>query len=289
MRFFVKVLKGILIGISVVIPGVSGGSMAVAMGIYDQLIEFTTVSRAARARVRVLLPYLIGIFVGVAGFAYLIERLFEAYPLQTAFAFVGMILGALPMLVKKVRGERFRLSHAAILIGTIALMVMLPVASRQAGVTFALNQTWGHAALAMGLGFVAAATMVIPGVSGSMLLILLGYYEPMLQYVNAFTRALLRFDIASMFSGAAILMPFTVGVALGAVIMARGIKTMLRRFPCATYYGIIGLVASSPFAVLYQQSFAGVTFFVGAACAVLLAAGFLFSIFLGKGEQHADL
>ena len=286
MRFIIKMVKGILIGISVVIPGVSGGSMAVSMGIYDQLIELVTVSRGSRKRFSALLPYMLGITIGVAVFAYLIELLFAFFPLQTAFVFVGMIVGALPMLTKKVKGERFRASHFMILAGTTFVMILLPVASRASGFASTLQQTWAHAGLVFVLGFIAAVTMVVPGVSGSMLLMLLGYYAPLLQYVNAFTLALLRLDLVAMFSCAKILLPFGIGVLFGIVAIARVIKSMLQRYPCATYYGIIGLVMASPFAVLYQQSFAGTTFLNGVVCAALLLAGFGIALLLGKGEKE---
>lgn len=285
MRLLIKILKGLLIGISVVIPGVSGGSMAVSMGIYDQLIDFFTASRGSRKRGFSLLPYGIGLLLGIAIFSYFIELMFAAFPLQTAFLFVGLILGAVPMLFKQVRGERFRWSHAVLLLSTAALMVLLPIASGNTETALKLLPEPLYALLALGLGVIAAATMVVPGVSGSMLLILLGYYEPVLHYVNSFTSALLRLQLDVMLQSLIILAPFALGALLGIIVMSRAIRGLLKRFPFATYYAIIGLVIASPFTVLYQQTFTGGSVPGYIACALLMAAGFFAAVLLGKGES----
>ncbi|HOF95515.1 MAG TPA: DUF368 domain-containing protein, partial [Clostridia bacterium] len=106
MRFLIKFLKGALIGISVVIPGVSGGSMAMSMGIYDKLLDFLTLRKQVSKQGRILAPYILGMVFGVIIFSYFIEQLFIEFPLITACAFAGMILGALPMLIQRVRGKR---------------------------------------------------------------------------------------------------------------------------------------------------------------------------------------
>lgn len=288
MRVFVKIIKGALIGMSVVVPGVSGGSMAMSMGIYDQLIDVFTVGKGTKKKLVTILPYGLGALLGIAIFAYFIEWLLGRYPLPTTCAFVGLILGVLPMLMKQVRGHRFRASHALILLGTIALMVLLPVASASAGDSSLLLPTLRHALLAALLGVVAAATMIVPGISGSMVLMLLGYYSPVLQTVNSFTYALLHWDIPGVLSSLAVLGPFAVGVALGMVLMARGIRALLRHFPLATYYGIMGLVIASPFTVFYQQDFRGMDAGAWALGAALILAGFLVALLLGKGEADAN-
>lgn len=285
LRFLVKLCKGMLIGMSVVIPGVSGGSMAVSMGIYDQIIDFTTARRDSRKKGVGLLPFGIGIILGVLVFAFFIERMFARFPLQTAFLFVGMILGAMPMLLMRVRGQAFRVSHAILLLSTITIMVLMPIASKNAGLALTLLPDAKHALIALLLGFAAAATLIVPGVSGSMLLILLGYYEPVLQYVNAFSLSVLQLDFASMGNSVIILMPFAIGALLGVVVMSRLIKLLLRRYPCATYYAIMGLVLASPFAVLWQQSFRGIQVLDGIVCVALLAVGFFIAMLLGRGEQ----
>ncbi|MDR1619647.1 MAG: DUF368 domain-containing protein [Clostridiales bacterium] len=284
-RLVLKVIKGMLIGVSVVIPGVSGGSIAMSVGIYDQLIDFLTISKGTKKKALFLLPYMTGTAIGVLVFAYFIERMLTLYPLRTSFLFIGLILGALPMLIRNVKGQKFRPGHALTLAVALAVMVVLPIASSNADSIRLLRPTLLHALLAAGLGFIAAATMVVPGVSGSMMMVLLGYYEPILRYVNTFTRALLRFDWPALLNTLAILAPFALGVFAGMMIMARLIRALIKRYPYATYYGVIGLVAAAPFVVIYQQNFSGVTGWAWAMGLLIALAGFLTATFFGGKEE----
>ncbi len=286
MRFLLKLLKGALIGIAVVIPGVSGGSMAMSMGIYTQIIDFFSASKGAWKHGRVLLPYGIGVLIGVGLFSYFIELMFQMFPLQTACAFVGMIVGALPMLLRKVKGTPFRLTHLLLMLSTAAIIVTMTVVSQQSGSASTLYSTAPHAILALGLGFVSAATMTVPGLSGSMLLILLGYFEPMLQYVNGFTGALFRLDFPALLERSIILIPFILGVIIGIICMARLVRVLLKRYPLATYYGIIGLVLASPFTVFYQQRFMQADFTTLLLGILFIGAGFLLAMLLGGGKDE---
>lgn len=285
MRFLVKLLKGALIGISVVIPGVSGGSMAMSMGVYDRLLDFLTQRKNVLVQGRMLAPYILGMALGVAIFSYFTELLFATFPLVTACAFAGMILGALPMLVQRVRGKRLRFADAALFFGMAAGMVIITVTVRSSGQAFDLFPTCTHALLAFGLGFSAAAAMAVPGLSGSMLLILLGYFEAMLQTINGFTAALFALSFAAILETSAILLPFTVGVAAGFVFMAHIIRALIRRFPYSAYYAILGLVVASPFAVIYPQNLSTVMLLDWILGLIAATGGF----FLAKqlGEESA--
>lgn len=275
-----------LIGVALIVPGVSGGTIAISMGIYDQIIDVITLGKATLKKAWALLPYAVGGLIGVAVLSYFLEKLLKAYPLETTACFVGMILGALPMLIKKVREQPFRLSHAIVLFSISALMILLPILGKHAGSggSVQLEAAFKNAPLLLLIGVVAAATLIVPGVSGSMILMLLGYYEPLLSYVNTFVSALLHLDFAAMGSTLIILVPFGIGMLGGVIILARIVKALFRRFPYGSYYAIIGLVIASPFGVLYQQSYdsAGIlTIFV---CAALAAGGFLMATVLGKGD-----
>ena len=101
------------------------------------------------------------------------------------------------------------------------------------------------------LGIVSAASMVIPGVSGSMILMMLGYYDTILGNVTSFIKALTSFDISMMLSCCGILIPFGIGILFGIVVTAKIIEKLLKKYPNATMWGIVALVVTSPFAILY--------------------------------------
>ncbi len=107
MKYIKDILKGMLIGVANAIPGVSGGTMMVSMGIYDDIIYCVThLFSQLKKSLKILSPYIIGMAVGIVGFAYIIGFLLEHYGFQTKMAFIGLILGGLPLLLGKVKGKK---------------------------------------------------------------------------------------------------------------------------------------------------------------------------------------
>ena len=104
MNFILDTIKGAVIGIANVIPGVSGGTMAVSMGIYNRLISsITHLFRDFKKSAATLIPVLLGAAIGIVGFSYAIEYLLANQPLPTCLAFLGLILGGVPVLVKDMK------------------------------------------------------------------------------------------------------------------------------------------------------------------------------------------
>ena len=100
MTFFMDIIKGILIGIANIIPGVSGGTMAVSLGIYDKLISsISNLLKDWKKSLVTLLPIILGCGIGIVGFTYAIEYLLSHHTFVTCMAFVGLILGGIPILL----------------------------------------------------------------------------------------------------------------------------------------------------------------------------------------------
>lgn len=107
------------------------------------------------------------------------------------------------------------------------------------------------------LGIVASATMVIPGVSGSMMLMILGYYYGIINTITSFLDGLRAMDLAALKDGFLLLAPFGIGVLLGIVLIARLISFLFERYGVQTYGAILGLVLASPFAIFYNTGLFG--------------------------------
>ena len=103
MKFLFDIIRGAVIGIANIIPGVSGGTMMVTMGIYDKLLgSITGIFKQFKKSIKTLFPYIIGMAVGIGAFSFLLTKvLLVKAPLPTAFAFIGLIVGGVPVLVKK--------------------------------------------------------------------------------------------------------------------------------------------------------------------------------------------
>lgn len=282
-EFIFNILRGIVIGISNVIPGVSGGTMMVSMGIYDRLIlVLTHFIKRMKEAVALLVPILIGMLLAIAIFAKLFsEVLFPKFPLQTNLFFIGLILGGLPIIYRKVKGVSVKLPQIIAFVVFFVLVAGLAVIGEGNGSSADITLSAGNVLKLFGVGVIAAATMVIPGVSGSMIMMILGYYNTIIDTINECINALRAFDIPALLDTFIVLVPFGIGVAVGIVAVAKLVEFMLKKFPAVTYWAIIGLIVASPIAILIMMEIPAIGVVEVLSGVVLLAAGFGISMKIG--------
>ena len=278
-----NVLKGMVIGIANVIPGVSGGTMMVAMGIYDKLIHcITHLFSELKKNILFLAPIAVGMALAIVGSSFTIEKMFELFPFQTSLLFVGLVVGGLPAMWKNVKGKSIKLGHMITCVLFLALVVGMALLGETEGNAAELTFSFVNAIKLFFVGVIAAATMVIPGVSGSMVLLLLGYYNPILSTINAFIRAALSLDFAGIMAGVGVLAPFGIGMVIGIFAIAKLIEIIFAKFPLYAYWGIIGLIVASPFAILAMGSFGTITVISVVTGVVALAIGCVIAMKLGE-------
>ncbi len=293
MKLLLDVARGVVIGLANLIPGVSGGTMMVSMGIYDTLIGcITHLFKQFRQSVMTLLPYALGMALAIVFGAVGLKAAFARFPLPTNTLFIGLILGSVPMILKEMKGQKTGLPGAIAFIALFALVVGLKLA--EADNTVEITLSVGEVIKLFALGCIASATMVIPGVSGSMILKTLGYYEPIVTgAVAGLVSALGAGDWALIGHQAAILLPFGIGVVVGIFAIAKLIEALLARWKGVTYCAIMGMVVASPVVILMDGSiYAGLNGWTIAAGIVSLALGCLIALRLGgndntKEETHA--
>lgn len=263
MKIIMNIIRGILIGIANVIPGVSGGTMAVSLGIYDKMISSVTgLFRHFRESMLFLLQLFIGMGIGIVGFAYAIEYLFGKYPFPTAMAFIGLIIGGIPMMLDVLQLDLRRthkkvgVLHGIAFLLLFALAVGLPLMGTGAEADLSKSSIGMMIGLFF-IGMIASATMVVPGVSGSMVLLILGYYNSIISEITGFLDSLRAMNLAGIGHGFAVLMPFGIGVIVGIVVIAKVIEWLLAHYRTLTYSAILGLIVASPFAIFINQYKAG--------------------------------
>lgn len=283
MKFLKTIIIGAIIGVANIIPGVSGGTLAVSMGIYDDIIyAITHLFKEFKKSIKILLPIGIGAVLAVFGLAFVIEFLFDVYPLQTSMAFIGLILGGLPLIINKVGGKKVGISHVLVFICFLGLIVGLTMFGGGSEKAVELEVNFVQVIVLFAVGMLASATMVIPGVSGSMILMLLGYYTPVLSTISSFLKQLLAFDIPNLLNSVGILLPFGVGIIVGLFAMAKLIELLISKCESHTYSGILGLLVASPYAILVGTNVSNIN--VGAIIGglVTFAIGFIISIKMSK-------
>lgn len=259
MTFLMDIIKGTLIGIANIIPGVSGGTMAVSLGIYDKLIASVSgLLHDWKKSLRTLLPIILGCGIGIAGFTYAVEYLLSRHTFVTSMAFVGLILGGIPVLVSSLKKELEKTSSKVGISGILAFVllfsvaVFLPMMNADDEVLKTFSVTPAAMASLFFVGVIASATMVVPGVSGSLVMMILGYYYGIINTIKSFLDSLKAFDMAGLTHGFALLMPFGIGVLLGIFLIAKLITFLFERFGVQTYCAILGLIIASPFAIFYN-------------------------------------
>lgn len=282
METFKNLLKGMVIGIANIIPGVSGGTMMVSMGIYDKLIHcITHFFKEFKQNIKFLLPIGIGLVVGLVGLSFIIEPAFEHFPLQTNCMFIGLIVGGLPMIFKKVKGNKFKIGYIFPLIIFFAVVVGMAAIGEKEGVSADLTFNVINVTKLFLVGMIASATMVIPGVSGSMMLLLMGYYNPIVETINTFFKALVKFDMPVLLQCCGILIPMAIGIIVGVILIAKLIEIIFNKCPMYAYWGIIGLITASPIAILLVAELGVINVVSVLTSIVTFAIGFFIAMKLG--------
>lgn len=287
MRFIIDIVRGIIIGIANIIPGVSGGTMMVSMGIYDTVIYCVThIFKQFVKSIKILIPYLLGMLIGIGGLSIILTMLFEKYPLPTNTAFIGLVLGGLPVIIKKFDRKKINILGVSLIILFFAIIVALMFVDPNRTTSGTSSQNGFRVSIIMLLlGAIASATMVIPGVSGSMIMMLLGYYETLLASVSNFVHALSSGMWAVASGELAVLIPFGIGVLLGIFGVAKLIEWLLKNFFTYTYCAILGLVVASPVVILYKTNMSAVTVPIILMSLLTFAIGYLISYALSKEKK----
>ena len=277
-----QILQGMVVGIANIIPGVSGGTMMVAMGLYDRLIHaITHLKSEFKDSMKLLIPIFAGAGIAIVALSRLFEFLLATYPIPTNFAFCGLIAGSLPFIFKKVKGHKVTVSKIIPFLIFFGVVILMALLGETGGASVDVSFGFVNLLKLFGVGIIAAATMVVPGVSGSMMLMLLGYYDTILKVINDFVDALVKFDMGGLMTGVGILAPFGIGVVIGIFLIAKIIEFIFSKAEIHAYYGIIGLILASPIAILLKTDWSGISVLMVGIGVVTFALGWFTASKLG--------
>nr|WP_288452571.1 DUF368 domain-containing protein [uncultured Anaerostipes sp.] len=253
MRLLKEICRGSLLGVANIMPGVSGGALAISMGIYDKIIyAITHLRKDLKNSIRILTPIGIGVVLGFAGLSFVIRWLFEEYPLQTNLLFVGLVLGGIPEILKPIRAEKVRTAGILAFFFFFFLVAALPMLNIS-GKEAVMDLSFATAVKMFGIGIISAATMVVPGVSGSMILLLIGYYQPLLDEITGCIQGFLTMNADQMIRGVLILAPAVLGLGAGIIVIAKIVEYLLAHHKTTSYWGILGLIIASPVGILAEM------------------------------------
>lgn len=232
---------GVVFGTANVIPGVSGGTMLVVFGVFDRLTEAVSGIKKIFQNFAFLLSFALGAGAGILLSAKVIGSMFATYAIQTNMFFIGLILGGVPLILKLGTTEK-KVKPLCIVPFLIAMTVViaLTVLEKLDIITMAAENVTGFDIVFSLKMFVSAAiaavTMIIPGISGSFMMLLLGVYETIIGALNGW----------NFF----VIIPFALGAVVGIVFGAKLISVLIKKNKLMVYSAIMGMVIGSIYAIL---------------------------------------
>ena len=236
----ILILKGFILGIANIIPGVSGGTLAMTMGIYEDIIKsISSILKTPKKSLKLLLYLGIGAALSILILSKLLNYTLTNYAFATTLFFIGLIVGGFPLLLKKAKGHKVSLGYLLSFLSTTSLVIILRLLQTSENTVSLNNISLFTIIILLLVGMLAASTMVIPGVSGSFVLMLIGFYKPILNTISNITK------INLLGHNLLILVPFGIGVLLGIVLTAKLIEYLLKKYEIYTYYGIYGFILAS--------------------------------------------
>ena len=241
MTFLQNCAMGIAIGSGAILPGISSGVFCVIFGIYEKLIDsILNFFKFPKKNFKFLLPIFIGMFIGVFIFSNLINYFLIKFPIQTKSIFIGLILGSIPSLFKEVnKNYKFKLKYLlftliSFILGILSVFLESNISTNIASVNF----NFLYLLLS---GFLMSIGVIVPGVSSTVILMLMGVYS---SYISS---------ISSLYFP--ILIPLGIGLILGSIIFMKITNFLLKKFYIQTFYTIIGFTLGSIFVLFPNIQF----------------------------------
>ncbi len=230
MNFISGFLKGLVIGAGAVAPGVSGGALAVIFGLYGKITNFIAhITKDFKKNLVFFFPIGIGGIVGVLAFSRLIENLFLFHEVEVRYAFVGLMLGTIPSVIKQANKHGYKQKYLVPFIISLSITVILTFAGKN-GVS-ALKEVQTSPLYLIIYGGIIGFGTIIPGISASVILMYLGAYELVI-------RAISNIQITIIFY-------LGIGFVLSVLLFAKLISSLFDKAYGFIYYAIIGLVLGS--------------------------------------------
>ena len=242
----INFIKGFILGIANVIPGVSGGTMAVSMGLYELILSsIGNFFKDIKGNFIKLLPIILGILVAIVSTSKLVTYALTNYKAQTLCLFIGLIFGGVSLIMRKIKGKGSKTNYLIFFVIFFFVISLNFLKTGLIEISFTNMGIIDYLLLLL-MGFIASSAMVIPGISGSFILMVLGYYDKIIYTVSTIT------DFSKLGSNLLILVPFGIGVIIGIVFMAKLITNLIKKYETKTYFAIMGFVLSSVVVLLLQ-------------------------------------
>lgn len=275
-------LKGAAIGVAMIIPGVSGGTMAVLLNIYDDMIKaISNLRKEFIKSIKFLFPIILGMVIAFALMYFPLKLAIKYAKLETVSLFAGLMVGSIPKLFIDAKSNGFKKLDIISIIIPLLIVIGICFIPSVGDVSLTTDMKWYNYIILMLVGILASCALVVPGISGSMLLLILGYYQPIL---NLMSDGMKENAIHSIL----LLLIFAVGLIIGFFTIAKLMKFLLEKFRRVTYWAIVGFVIGSiPAIFLSQNDFNTEVLHIVLAIVLAIAGAFISYFLIRLSEKKA--
>lgn len=247
MKNIIKMIKGMIVGFIIIIPGVSGSMIAAALNIYEDLISaLSNITKKPVKSVLSVWQYIIGIIIGVGLGVVFVATIYTKFPIQLTALFIGLIIGGIPKLIKENKKDFNRWYHMFTIVITILLvgsLLFVPTSRNNVN-------TNGKTLVYLATGLLLAGPIIIPGISGAMVLSMIGLYNQTMTTISNFLKNLVTFQFQNLLNGIGPIIFIGIGAALGLVIFAKIIKYILEKYPVIFNAVILGVLLVAPLSII---------------------------------------
>ncbi|MFV0503012.1 MAG: DUF368 domain-containing protein [Lachnospirales bacterium] len=280
-------MKGILVGVANIIPGVSGGTLAVVLNIFDELIfSINNLFKDFKKSCTFLIPIGLGAVFGIIAFSSLINFGLTNYPFITNMLFAGLVAGSIPLIYGNTKKGESKKYNFLLFLLSFAIICVLTIIELQDPTTTGMTSKGLVIRLFFG-GLIASSAMIIPGISGSFLLILMGLYPIIINALASIGDYLVEIkNISLLLNIIFTIAPLGVGIIIGIFLVSKLIEIAFNKAYSSTYFIILGLIFGSLVSIFINPSTYGSDFgFLNLIGGVItFVSGVGISLVLGKSK-----
>ncbi len=289
----INIFVGIFIGLSVIVPGISGSTMAITLKVYDKgMYAFSHMFKEFKKCFLYALPVIggiaLGFFAGVVG----VKTLLEYFPFMTICFFLGLMIGTYPVIFKEIKGQKITVKRSLLSVAGFAIPIVFSVVSLLASgdANTLTNLNFGHYLLFFVIGLLISITQLMPGLSATVLLMIFGYYKALI--------GSLGFDMLKDIRLLLVYLVMGLGFLVGVFLFSKGVEKILNCARVPFFFAIAGISIGSVISVfvgkdcvdiykawqfpeLFIELFCGLVLLI---CAFILS--FIFTTKTSKGEEN---
>ena len=258
-EWFKKFFAGMAIGAGAAIPGVSGAAIAVIFRVYEDIINAVNNFRKKFGwALSILVPILIGVLLAVAICIVLFHIAFSHFMFVLMCLFAGFLIGSFPGITDEVKGEKLTKKAITLIVIGFIFVIVLGVLSVIAGANgfevsgLFVELPWWLYLVLIPIGAVAAVALTVPGLSGSLILLIIGFYRPLIDFVEGSAKAILKGDASLILPLLGVVGCFAIGCLIGVVLVSKIMNILLKKWRKETFYTIIGFIAGSVFVLFFN-------------------------------------